>query len=388
MSTSDSPKFYEFFAGGGMARAGFKGWECIFSNDFDEKKADAYRLNYPAEDFHEGDVWKVSDVPTGGSLAWASSPCQDLSLAGKRVGLKGERSAAFWGFWGHIQSLGEKDARPEIVVVENVVGLLSSHSGQDFSAICDALVEEGYQIGAVEIDASIFVPQSRQRVFLIGARGPIDPNLVSEEPIKPFHTTSVKAAYDRLGQTAQEAWVWWKVAQPNQRTRTLRDVLEPVAADQWHSREYTDSLILMMSDENLAKLKTMQRGKIAVYGTGFRRMREVLGVKTQRVELRFDGVAGCLRTPRGGSSSQFLIEVKGDDVRTRRLTAREAARLMGLPDTYQLPSRWTAALKVMGDGVVVDVVSHLREQLFEPILSFKRRGHKGWQKTASVIGAA
>ena len=94
---------YEFFAGGGMARIGLgEGWACAFANDFDPVKAATWRANFgEANHFREGDVWALDarDLPGRADLAWASSPCQDFSLAGGRAGLKGGRSSAFFGFW-------------------------------------------------------------------------------------------------------------------------------------------------------------------------------------------------------------------------------------------------------------------------------------------------
>lgn len=84
--------FYEFFAGGGMARAGLgEGWECLFANDFDAKKAASYRENWGAAGLHVGDVGRVStaQLPGRADLIWASFPCQDLSLAGAGAALSG-----------------------------------------------------------------------------------------------------------------------------------------------------------------------------------------------------------------------------------------------------------------------------------------------------------
>ena len=80
--------FYEFFAGGGMARAGLgEGWDCLFANDFDKVKTETYRANWGGDHLHQGDVWALTAdrLPGRADLAWASSPCQDLSLAGKRA---------------------------------------------------------------------------------------------------------------------------------------------------------------------------------------------------------------------------------------------------------------------------------------------------------------
>jgi DNA (cytosine-5)-methyltransferase 1 len=93
------------------------------------------------------------------------------------------------------------------------------------------------------------------------------------------------------------------------------------------------------------------------------------GRRVQRAEVRFDGLAGCLRTPRGGSSRQLIVVVDGERVRTRLLSAREAARLMGLPDSYALPRAATSALHVAGDGVAVPVVRWLSAELLQPLLS-------------------
>lgn len=101
----------------------------------------------------------------------------------------------------------------------------------------------------------------------------------------------------------------------------------------------------------------------------FRRTRHEDGQRVQRAELRFDGVAGCLRTPGGGSSRQFVVVAEGPRVRTRTLSPREGARLMGLPDSYALPAAATAALHLVGDGVVVPVVRRLAEALLEPLLT-------------------
>src|SRR5579872_4376973 len=156
-----------------MARAGLgAGWDCLFANDFDPLKARAYRANWGDEHMHEGDVWSLepSALPGRADLAWASSPCQDFSLAGARAGLEGGRSSAFWGFWRLIEALEGEGRAPRAVVVENVAGLLTSRGGNDFCALCAALAAQDYRFGALEVDASAFTPQSRPRVFILAVR--------------------------------------------------------------------------------------------------------------------------------------------------------------------------------------------------------------------------
>lgn len=123
-----------------------------------------------------------------------------------------------------------------------------------------------------------------------------------------------------------------------------------------------------MSSVNLAKVEHARKLGRQVVGAIYRRTRpDVAGRSTQRAEVRFDDIAGCLRTPTGGSSRQTILLVEGDRVRSRLLSPREAARLMGLPDSYRLPSNYNAAYHITGDGVVVPVVEHLARTLLTPL---------------------
>ena len=116
----------------------------------------------------------------------------------------------------------------------------------------------------------------------------------------------------------------------------------------------------MMSPVNLAKVEVAKRAGRRMVGGVYKRTRlNEVGVKVQRAEVRFDDVAGCLRTPAGGSSRQVILVVEGRRVRSRLISSRETARLMGLPETYVLPKNYNEAYHLTGDGVVVPVVRHL-----------------------------
>jgi DNA (cytosine-5)-methyltransferase 1 len=362
--------FYEFFAGGGMARLGLgAGWACAFANDFDPVKAATYRANFSdaADHFHEGDVWKLTagDLPGRADLAWASSPCQDFSLAGARAGLAGGRSGAFFGFWRLVESLAAEGRAPRAIVIENVSGLLTSHGGRDFAALGAALAAQGYGFGALEIDAAAFLPQSRPRVFVVATRDPPPAALVGESP---FHSRAVKAAAAALPADLARHWIWWRAATPPPRNTDLAALLEPDAAVAWHPAERTKRWLALMAPLHRARIEALTGGRERAVGAVYRRMRLEAGSKVQRAEVRFDGLAGCLRTPRGGSSRQVILVVEGGRVRTRLLSPREAARLMGLPDSYRLPAAATAALHVAGDGVAAPVVRWLADRLLEPLL--------------------
>ncbi|CAN5314901.1 DNA cytosine methyltransferase [soil metagenome] len=366
MSQIPPLSFYEFFAGGGMARIGLgEAWRCEFANDFDPVKAKAYGANFEdaGDHFQCGDVWAVepSALPGRADLAWASSPCQDFSLAGERAGLAGGRSSAFYGFWRLIEALDGEGRAPRAIVVENVAGLLTSNGGADLAAVLAAMASRGYRFGVLEIDAAAVLPQSRVRVFIVAARGA--PAALQGPSL--HHTRAVRAAFERLPPALKAQWVWWGLAAPGRRNLDLADLLEPDGAVTWRTTAQTDRLIALMDAVNRAKLtQAIEAGDRRV-GAVFRRVRQ--GV--QRAEVRYDGLAGCLRTPRGGSSRQLLIISEAGQVRTRLVSAREGARLMGLADDYALPRSATAALHVIGDGVAVPVVRRLSEELLIPLLT-------------------
>ncbi|HEY3947951.1 DNA cytosine methyltransferase [Phenylobacterium sp.] len=362
--------FYEFFAGGGMARLGLgRDWNCLFANDFDALKAATYRANFGGDHLHHGDVWAIDpgELPGRADLAWASSPCQDVSLAGARAGLGGARSSAFWGFWRLIEALDDQGRAPRVLVLENVAGLLSSAGGADFAAIGQAFAARGYGFGAVELDASTFLPQSRARAFVIATREP-PLGLVSATP-GPDATAAVRRAFEALPQPLRRHWLWWRLAAPRARNTTLADALEPDEAVAWRSAAQTTALLGQMSQLHRERLRLAAASGERITAPVYRRVRGAAPDKVQRAELRLDGLAGCLRTPGGGSSRQLLVIVDHGRTRSRLMTAREGARLMGLGEDYRLPAGATAAWRVIGDGVAVPVVRHLAEQILKPLMA-------------------
>jgi DNA (cytosine-5)-methyltransferase 1 len=349
-------------------------WRCRFANDFDAKKCATYRNNWNGSVLVEDDVRNVGaqDLPGVADLAWASFPCQDLSIAGTGAGLSGERSGTFWPFWKLMRALVREGRGPRMIAIENVSGLLSSHGGSDFAAICSALQKAGYAAGAVVIDAVQFVPQSRQRLFIIGVRGDIriPSELDGRRPSKEWHPPALRKAVAKTPAAVRENWIWWRLPSPEPRTTVFADLIEDDPSDvTWHSMAETRRLIEMMSDAHRSKLNAARRSGGRVVGTLYKRTRTENGCKVQRAEIRFDDVAGCLRTPSGGSSRQTIVVIEGRSVRSRLLSGRETARLMGLPEDYWLPANYTDAYHLTGDGVVVPVVEHLAAHLFEPLLA-------------------
>lgn len=373
-----SPSFYEMFAGGGMVRAGLgPNWTCLFANDHDEKKAVTYRANWDGgSELHVADIESVtsSHLPGEPGMVWGSFPCQDLSLAGVGAGLNGARSGTFYKLWDLVASLKAEGRGPKLVAIENVCGALTSHEGRDFAAICEAFSTNGYRYGALVIDAALFVPQSRPRLFVVGVRSDISlkDDLLSDEPTPLFHPQGLRRAMAKVSDGAKQSALWWRVPAPPPRPHNLADVIEehPQGVS-WDTAAETDRLLGMMNATNLAKIAAARALGRRTVGGLYKRTRKdpVTLERKQRAEVRFDAVAGCLRTPGGGSSRQTVIVVDGDKIRTRLLAPREAAKLMGLPGDYKLPDAYNEAYHLAGDGVVVPVVRHLAANLFEPILA-------------------
>lgn len=365
-------KFYEFFAGGGMARAGLGAqWSCLFANDFDPKKGATYRRNWGDGEIVVDDLRNIAptDLPDMADLVWGSFPCQDLSLAGNGAGLRGNRSGTFWPFMSLLAELKADGRAPAMIALENVVGTLTSHQGKDFTAICRALKGLGYRYGAIVVDTADFLPQSRARLFVIAIREDLAVASVSEAPQKQWHTAALKRAYAQLPRSLAKSWIWWDMPEPPKREMRFADVVEDKPKDvKWHSVAQTRALLSMMSDVNLAKVETAKAAGVRMVGGLYKRTRLHHGIKVQRAEVRFDDIAGCLRTPGGGSSRQLILVVEGDKIRSRLISARETARLMGLPESYELPAVYNEAYHLTGDGVAVPVVRHIAAHILEPNL--------------------
>jgi DNA (cytosine-5)-methyltransferase 1 len=202
---------------------------------------------------------------------------------------------------------------------------------------------------------------------MVATLGEVSPGLAAAPPAEPFHTARTICAHARLPTALQALWLWWSLPTPPRRNIDLAGLLEPDDTVVWRTAEQTAHMLADLSSVNRARLQSAQASGERRVGALFRRMRMESGASVKRAEVRFDGLAGCLRTPGGGSSRQFIVVVEGDVVRTRQLTPREGARLMGLPDSYVLPDGPTAAFKVVGDGVACPAVRHLAQTLLEPL---------------------
>lgn len=344
--------FHEFFAGSGLVSLGLApSFTAAWANDVSERKARVYRANLDGSVLRVGDIAEVngSDLPDA-ALSWASFPCQDLSLAGNIGGIHSARSGLVWQWLRVLDELGER--APKVVCLENVVGLVSSKNGDDYRLLHSALAERGYRVGAVVINADRFVPQSRPRVFVIGTKGRVPAHLATDGP-----TWAHTSALERIGRTIED-FIWWNLPEPAVREIDIEDVLDRAEYDK-------DEVTRLVPQRHVEKFRDSGRE----YATGYRRTRG----GRQVLELRCDGIAGCLRTPAGGSSRQYIVRRDGERLHARLLTARETARLMGAPDDFKLPGAYNDAYFAMGDAVVVPVVHFLSESVLKELVDHAER---------------
>lgn len=363
-------RFAEFFAGIGLVREGLEmsGWRCVFANDIDPKKLEMYAAHFPdaSEHFLLGDIRHVDAMTLPEvELATASFPCTDLSLAGARAGLAGEHSSALWPFLEVLHKV--EQMRPRLVLLENVPGFLTSHKGADFKSALSALNRLGYSVDAFIVDAVHFVPQSRPRLFVVGMYEPQQLMAICERRNPIFHESQVRpAALARF--ILDNGDIRWKVrelpALPPA-SRRLESILEPLAenAKEWWSPERAAYLLNQMSPRHRAIADQMIAGSEESAGTVFRRVRNGKSM----AELRVDGIAGCLRTPKGGSGRQILFVAGNGCHRARLLTPRECARLMGADD-YVLSVPANQALFGFGDAVCVPVIDWVARNYLNPVL--------------------
>ncbi len=360
---SPSLRAAEFFAGIGLVRLGLEsaGFTVVWSNDWEPAKHELYSGHFAPEDhtYVVGDIALVSssNLPSV-DFAWASFPCTDLSLAGWRKGLAGDESGTFFAWTRILEELG--DNRPRVVAAENVIGLATSHGGDDLRTAVTELNKLGYSVDVLTLDARRFVPQSRPRLFLIGS---LDPVATSSQPNAWLRPEWLDFVFQDETLTTHQA----PLPDPPKATSTgfsaLADRLPP-GDDRWWDERRTALFLGSLSDMQRKRLDGLIKGKRVSYRTAYRRTRKGVAVW----EVRADDIAGCLRTARGGSSKQAVVRTGNGTVRVRWMTPHEYLVLMGAPD-YRIDG--IRPLQVMfgcGDAVVVPVVEWLATNYLRPLL--------------------
>lgn len=353
----------EFFAGIGLVRAGLEqaGFEVVWANDYEASKKEMYEGNFGTANhaFVLGDVAdvKTAELPQDLSLAWASFPCTDLSLAGGRRGLAGKQSGTFWEFARILR--GMKEHKPKTIALENVNGLATSHGGDDLAALVKELNNLGYSVDVMALDGRRFVPQSRPRIFIVGTT---EVPLEDPEPISELRPAWLQGVFaDPTLRTHRAALP----EPPAMLSEGLHNYIEPMTDedDRWWNMDRTERFLDSLSPIQKARLKIMKNGSKATYRSAYRRTRAGVAVW----EVRADEISGCLRTARGGSSKQAVVQAGQGQLKVRWMTPQEYANLMGAGDYNLEGLRDNQILFGFGDAVCVPAVEWIAENYLKPL---------------------
>ncbi len=316
--------FVDLFAGIGGLRLGLEaaGGQCVYSVEIDRFARQTYAAN-----FDEPDAWDVREVswlPPHALLA-AGFPCQPFSVAGvaknsslgRPHGFLDEARGTLFFEIARLASLGPTP----VLLLENVKNLISHDSGRTFETIHGTLEELGYALSYQIRTASPWVPQRRPRVFLVG-----------------LHRS--------IWQSPEFAFPPPPLGGP-----TIGSILEPSVASKYTKSEKVWAYLQAYAQKHHA----------AGNGFGYR-------------VLSKGEIAGTLSARYYKDGSEILIAQKEDEA-PRMLTPREAARLMGFPDSFVIPVSDTQAYKQLGNSVVVPLVTYLASALVQQGLLAEAERH-------------
>lgn len=316
--------FVDLFAGiGGLRRAMDSiGGRCVFTSEWDRFAQKTYAENYRDNHPIAGDITKIdaADIPEHDVLC-AGFPCQPFSIAGvskknalgRAHGFEDETQGTL--FYDVVRVL--KHHKPAAFLLENVKNLRSHDRGKTYLVIKGALLELGYKIHDVVIDARHFLPQHRQRIVIVG---------FLEDTGFSFEDLNL----------------------PEKGLRKMRDVLHPEDGTEVPEGHFTLGEMAKVNDkytltDHLWKYLQdyAQKHKSAGNGFGFGLVGPDDTCRTLSARYYKDG-------------SEILI-YQGEGKNPRRLTPRECARIMGYPDDFRIPVSDTQAYRQFGNSVAVPV---------------------------------
>jgi DNA (cytosine-5)-methyltransferase 1 len=351
------------------------GWTCVLANDIDHVKVQNYSQNFPSTPIIQQDIRDVTtDSIPDALLATASFPCIDLSQAGGRQGISGQHSSLVWSFLAHIAKMRNQGRPPAFLFLENVAGLLTLHNGESIDRLMHEIADLGYSLDLVQVDARHFVPQTRNRVFIIAVLGHQNTS-GGEMPDTHIRRYKVHHVFER---NRDLPWLFFDFPDPPVVDISLADVLIDLhpSDPRWWDRERTQYFWDHLEHDHRPRLNHMMVTGEDLFLTAVRRGRR-RGLREQIFNLRFDGLASCLRTPKGGSSIQFVIRVKDRQVRIRRILGAEAARLQGVDERryppFVIPAKEQEALYAFGDAVCVPAVRWVMKHSIEAFLTGESR---------------
>ncbi|OZG53893.1 cytosine methyltransferase [Alloscardovia macacae] len=331
----------DLFAGIGGIRRGFAsaGGHAVFSSEWNEYSARTYRVNYGFAEEVAGDITQVSveDIPDCDVLL-AGFPCQPFSLAGvskkkslgRETGFRDKTQGTL--FFDVARIIAAK--RPAAFLLENVKNLTSHDKGKTFKVILDTLQDElGYEVHWKVIDGQNFVPQHRERIYIVGFRSKTD-------------------------------FTWDDLQYPAH---------NPVLSDILHKEDGSEPYLPWDGDkyfnfeENKVQDKYTLTPRLWQYLQDYKVKHEKLGHGFGYGLVTPDMVARTLSARYHKDGSEILVRQEGK--RPRRLTPRECARLMGYPDEFRIPVSDTQAYRQFGNSVVVPAIAEISRIMKPHILA-------------------
>ncbi len=330
--------FIDLFAGVGGTRLGFEaaGGRCVFTSEWNKYSQQTYLANFAPNEHHQlvGDITQVAaqDVPDHDVLL-AGFPCQPFSIAGvskkNALGRPHGFADATQGtlFFDIVRIIDEK--RPKAFMLENVKNLQSHDRGRTFQTIYRVLTEElGYDVHYRVIDASPWVPQGRRRIIIVGFRDDVQHDFDFDDLIVP------------------------------EGGPVMSDILHPEDGTEQPEGHFT------LGPEATVNDKYVLTDHLWAYLQNYARKHQAAGNGFGFGLVRGDSVARTLSARYYKDGSEILVS-RGDGETPRRLTPRECARLMGFPESYQIPVSDTQAYKQFGNSIVVPMVEAVA-QLMAP----------------------
>ena len=363
----------DFFAGIGLTSVGLarQSWEVRYALDHSEAKRRMYEDHFGTGHYHVDEIKNVAgeSIPKI-TLAHASFPCTDTSIAGSRNGIESGESSAFWEFARILSEMTLEDGpgKPPIVLIENVEGLLTSGKGRDLISLLGTLNRLHYAVDMLLIDAAHFVPQSRVRLFVIGILDFPAQALIERERLLTLSDARPDKIRRFIRKHSDIRWFLRELPDLPRCHLTVADIIDETA--EWWPKERSLYLFNQMFDRHKQHVSNLMSNERWSYRTVFRRMRMRDGRKQSTAEVRTDGIAGCLRTPKGGSARQIVIRAGYGQFDARLLNARETARLMGAND-FMLDEKLPLndALFGFGDAVCVPAIEWITVNYLNPVTS-------------------
>lgn len=351
-------EFIDLFAGIGGIRRGFEsvGGRCVFTSEWDKFCRETYRANYEIDHDIIGDITTVTDpasqIPDH-DLLLAGFPCQPFSIAGvsKKQSLGRAHGFACEAqgtlFFDIARILNEK--RPAAFMLENVKNLRTHDKGKTFRVITKTLEEElGYQVHYKVIDARHFVPQHRERIFIVGFREPT-------------------------------AFSWDDLQLPDLETAPkLISILHTEDGSEEPRKDYT------VGPKALVNPKYVLSDKLWKYLRDYAAKHKAQGNGFGYGLVTPDDVARTLSARYYKDGSEILVS-RGARRNPRRLTPVECARLMGYGDQFKIPVSDTQAYKQFGNSVVVDVIKAVARVMAPHIVTLKKSAEESRQQLAMVV---